>query len=267
MPIEMKTSKEYNYSNGYVNDYYKSFLTINQLEQAVLEGSVAASKVLTLISPGSVVQEKSVQESSNGDVMRGNRDDVQTVNFANGLDPSKTVFQIQRAMQSISNGFLMSSKNVRDAERVTTAEIRMIQDEMQKLLAGMYASIGISFQIPYINRKYYKFLKENPNRALDKNLELTVITGLELITRNAELEKLRSFVSDGIATLGENFFSIINPKVYIQKLANANNYDISELLIKEQPQQAQPSPQEQLEFQSPEVVSQIANSAELVQGE
>src|SRR5690606_39318157 len=88
--------------------------------------------------------------------------------------------------------FRSNSAMTRDAERVTAEEIRMTAMELETSFGGTYTALAGNFQTPLAN-----WLLEKVDTKIDgKDFRVVVITGLDALSRNGELENLRLVFED-----------------------------------------------------------------------
>ena len=86
----------------------------------------------------------------------------------------------------------MGSAVIRDAERVTTEEVRMTANELETAYGGVYSTLAASVQKPVGNWLF---------SAVDLDLkaadfEITIVTGLDALSRNGDLENFRLAMGD-----------------------------------------------------------------------
>ena len=86
----------------------------------------------------------------------------------------------------------------RDAERVTAEEIRQMAQDLEEALGNHYSIMCKEFQKAYVKITYFHLKKEKknilPDLVRDKNVKLTVTTGLEALGRSSDLNKLITFL-------------------------------------------------------------------------
>jgi hypothetical protein len=86
--------------------------------------------------------------------------------------------------------FLLHTAVTRDAERVTAEEIRLQAAELESTLGGIYTNLSFLLQYP-IARK----LLNNLDPAY-KKLKVTILTGLEALSRFSDLENWKRLIMD-----------------------------------------------------------------------
>jgi hypothetical protein len=90
----------------------------------------------------------------------------------------------------IAAAFLLNNSVTRDAERVTAEEIRMQAQELEGSYGGVYSRLATELQLPLAKRLLKKF------DPLLKDVEPVIVTGLDSLSRNSELDRTRAFFND-----------------------------------------------------------------------
>ena len=133
-----------------------------------------------------------LENSENGAALPGQEGDVSLVANSKPGDLAVVGNVVQDYIGRIGRGFLLGSATTRDAERVTAAEIRMQAQELETSFGGTYSSIAVGMQLPLS-----RWLLRNVN--LDVNgtqLKITIVTGLDALSRSGDLDNLRAALQD-----------------------------------------------------------------------
>lgn len=180
------------YGVGRVEEYYSDLATHEQQAQALQDGAALASTFRWMANPGGMTRPEDIQKSDNGDVLPGTTNDLDLL-FANIGQQLATVIQLQDGYEKrIGRGFLMNSAMTRDAERVTAAEIRMQAIELDTSLGGAYSRLAMDMQAPIARW----LLRKSKVKVANTQVTPVILTGLDALGRNAERERLLSFISD-----------------------------------------------------------------------
>lgn len=148
LPVRMYSIAGENYGRSFVELQLGDLGSLESLCQSLVEGSAVSAKVVGLVNPNGVTDPKALAESANGDMIEGNADDVAFLQVQKGADFQVVAAQIQRLEQRLKTAFLMMDGVRRDAERVTAEEIRVIAQELETGLGGVYTLISQEFQLP-----------------------------------------------------------------------------------------------------------------------
>lgn len=190
LPYQVLTwdlADEADYGTGLVEDYSGDFEALSVLSEASVSGAVAGTEFRWVANPNGVTSVDDLRDSTNGDVIAGSAKDVGTISppVAEGVKMADQVEQ--KYAQRISRGFLLSSAVTRDAERVTAEEIRATAMELESSFGGVYSSLAPSFQKPIA----LWLMKVSGTGLQGTDLSVTIITGLDALSRNGDLENLK----------------------------------------------------------------------------
>lgn len=195
MPYRVLTwnlADEDDYGTGLVEDYAGDFAALSALSEAQVKGAILASEFRWLVNPAGMTSPEDLQNSENGAALPGLKDDVALV--ANSKPGDLQVVNSIHAdyVRRIGYGFLLNSAVTRDAERVTAEEIRSQALELETSFGGTYSRIAVDLQKPL----GLWLLKEIDIKISNTELEVTIITGLDALSRSAELTNLRGALAD-----------------------------------------------------------------------
>ncbi|MFR4120175.1 MAG: portal protein, partial [Bilophila wadsworthia] len=279
LPVRMYSIAGENYGRSFVELQLGDLGSLESLCQSLVEGSAVSAKVVGLVNPNGVTDPKALAESANGDMIEGNADDVAFLQVQKGADFQVVAAQIQRLEQRLKTAFLMMDGVRRDAERVTAEEIRVIAQELETGLGGVYTLISQEFQLPYIASRMATMTRQKRIPELPKGtVTPSIVTGFEAIGRGNDKQKLLEFLKAGAELMGESFLGLLNPQNAVTRLASAMGIstealvkDEDELAQERQAAQQQAQGQMMMEKLGPEALRQIggmaqAGNAEALQG-
>ncbi len=247
IPLRFSKIDGEDYGRGYVEEYYGDLRSLESLTQAIVEGSAAAAKVLFLVNPNGVTQQRTLTEAPNGAVRAGNAQDVSVLQVEKYAD-FRIAFQTIEAISSrLSFAFLLNSSVQRGGERVTAEEIRYMANELESALGGVYSILSLEFQLPMVKTIMHRLEKQRRIPTLPKGtVRPAITTGLEALGRGNDLNKLDMFLQGALQTLGpEQVASRINVSDYLTRRATALGIDAKGLvktddqIAEEQAEQAQ----------------------------
>jgi hypothetical protein len=263
-PVRMYSIAGENYGRGFVEQQLGDLTSLESLNQAMVEGAIVSSKMLFFVEPNSVTSARAVAEASNGDVLEGRGDDVSCLQVQKGADFQVVAAKIQAIEQSLKTAFLMVDGMRRDKERVTAEEIRMIAQELEAGLGGVYTTVAQEFQLPYIRSRMAAMTKQKRLPELPRELVTpAIVTGFEAIGRGTDKNKLMEFLQAGATTFGDSFLGLLNPHNAVERLASAMGITTEGLVktpeeLQAEQEQAQQMAQQQsmMENLGPEAVRQ-----------
>lgn len=224
------------YGVGRVEEYANDFAAYDQISEASADGAILASQFKWLANPGGITRPEDMSQSRNGDVIPGVKGDLELV-FANIGQQLQTVQAIgNEYKQRLGAGFLLSSAVTRQAERVTAEEIRMQIMELEGSLGGVYSRLALSIQGPLATW----LLKKAKVNIKGTAIKPTVITGLDALSRNGDLERMRAFLSDVAAldNVQPTTRAVLNIDNIVSDMAAGNGVDKGKYILSQEQQQA-----------------------------
>lgn len=206
------------YGTGLVEENYGDLTAVDIASEAVSDGNIIASTHKWLVNNGSQMDVDEVKNSANGSVHVGAKDDLTLLVAPNVQNLRISLEVLQAYEKRIGQVFLLNSAVVRDAERVTTEEIRMQVQELDTSLGGAYTRLAHALQLPVA-----KFLVANSNGLVAKETKLTpiIVTGTDALNRSIEVERLNTFVSQAVqfVNLPEHILPYLKLDVIFNMLA------------------------------------------------
>lgn len=180
------------YGTGLVEDYSGDFQALSALSEAEITAAILASEYRWLVNPAGMTKAEDFANAPNGAAIPGQEKDINIVQAGKGGD-LQTIGTIgERYVRRIGQGFLLGSAVTREAERVTALEIQMQAQELETSLGGAYSRIAVDLQKP-IAVWLLARIKFSYN---GKQLVPIIITGLDALSRNGDLDALRLFLAD-----------------------------------------------------------------------
>lgn len=182
------------YGRGICEEYIGTLRTVEQLTKAITEGALAASRILPMIRPGATTDLAAVAEAENGEPVHGHKDDItfMSVDKYPDLRVAQSVLETER--RALQSAFLMNASVTRDAERVTAEEIRIMAQELESSLGGVYANLAVEFQLPLVENVSRQLTNRNLlppfPPELKTHLKPTILTGIDALGRREELDRL-----------------------------------------------------------------------------
>lgn len=192
IPLTWNLARGKDYGTGLVELYSGDFHKLSNLSEAIVDYTVVMTDVKNLVNPAGMTDVRELTEAPSGAYVHGREEDIyvhqpQVANVSDFLTA-----QFDSTARRLGAAFLLNSAVTRDAERVTAAEIRMQAQELESSLGGVYTRLATELQLPLAKR----LLKDlNP---VFKDIEPVIVTGLESLSRNSELDNFRAFMQDMI---------------------------------------------------------------------
>lgn len=203
IPLRFSRIDGEDYGRGYVEEYLGDLQSLEALTQAIVEGSAAAAKVLFLVNPNGTTRAKTLAESPNGAITQGNAQDVSVLQLNKFNDFRVAQETINVIKDRLGHAFLLTSGVVRQADRVTAEEIRMLGQELESALGGLYSLLSSEMQLPLVNRLMEVMNKKKKLPNLPKDVVTPIIiTGVEALGRGNDLQKLDLFLAGAAQVVG-----------------------------------------------------------------
>lgn len=237
------------YGRSLVEEYIGDISYLDTISLAIKQTSLAAAKLLMLVNPTGMTKIKNLTEAENGDFVLGRPDDVQPLQ-ANKYYDLQTAKDVQEEItRRLNRVFIVKQAIQRDAERVTAEEIRQMVSDLEESQGNHYAILCKEFQLAYVKITFFHMKKQHgdalPDLVRDKNVKLTVTTGLEALGRTSDLNKWATFF-DVIAKFAQSA-QVIGAKtdVIAQIVATSLNLDTTGIFPTEEEKQQMMQQQQQ----------------------
>jgi len=223
IPLRLSRIDGEAYGRGFVEEYLGDIQSLEALTRAIVEGSAAAAKVLFLVNPNGTTRARTLAESPNGAIVQGNAADVNTLQLGKFNDFRTAQVTVEAIKDRLGGAFLLTSGVVRQAERVTAEEIRMLSQELETSLGGMYSLLASEMQLPLVTRIMTVMQKKKTLPKLPKDLvKPVIVTGVEALGRGNDLSKLDLFLAGAAQVVGPQAIGqFVNVEDYFKRRATA----------------------------------------------
>lgn len=179
------------YGRGLVEDHSGDFFVIEFLSRAIARGMALMADVKYLVKPGSVTDINHLIESPTGEFVVGNIDDIGILQLEKYADFTPISAVLEEYKRRIGQAFMLQSANRRDAERVTTLELRIDANELETSLGGVYSLLTETFQKPLA----YVFLSKLEGGLGSGVVSPNILTGLDALGKSGDLEKINEYMT------------------------------------------------------------------------
>lgn len=190
---------ENNYGTGLVEQIAGDLAALSALSQAEVEAAILASQFRWLVNPAGQTKPEDLEASENGAALPGVQNDVIPLMTGTGQALQQIDVTNSKYVNRIGRTFLIGSAVIRDAERVTAEEVRMQANELETSLGGVYSRLAIDFQLPLA---YWLVADTGGVDIKGTAIKPTVITGLDALSRNGDLDNLKLCLQDMAAVSG-----------------------------------------------------------------
>lgn len=236
-PLAWNRPDNRDYGNGLVEDYLRDFIALSAISQSTTEGGVQSCESRILVNPAGVMKVDDWTTSVNGQALPGVESDAINVPLGNPSGVQIALNLEERRERRLSQAFMLNSNMVRDAERVTTYELRMMAQEMETQHGGSYSALATSFQ-PFVAQWCLRNAKIPP---WIHGGNMTVATGLEALGRNGDIDNLRMAFQDLAETrqLPQNVLERIDFDKLIAFIGDGRQTQLSRMLLNKDQQDEQ----------------------------
>lgn len=180
------------YGSGLVEDYAGDFAATSAMSEAQVQAAILACEFRWLVNPAGFTKPEDLEESENGAALPGNEKDITPLTPGTGNNLQIITSVLESYVRRIGQGFLLATAVTRDAERVTAQEIRMQATELETSLGGAYSRIAVELQTPIA-----VWLLDAIDLKIDgKAINLSIVTGLDALSRSGDLDALRQALVD-----------------------------------------------------------------------
>lgn len=203
LPLRWISVPNKNYGRGHCEEYLGDLRSLEGLNEAIVQFSQAAAKIILLVHPNSTTSVADINNAESGDAVVGSKADIDMLQLEKQADFQVADAVASRLEQRLSYAFLLTAGTTRNAERVTAEEIRANAQELEDALGGVYTVLAQELQLPLIRRLMASMMQSKEIPALPKRaLDPVIVTGFEALGRNHEMNRIRSLFSDLSQTFG-----------------------------------------------------------------
>jgi hypothetical protein len=215
------------YGRGYVEQYYGDLSSLEGLTKSIVEGSAAAAKILFLVNPNGTTRARTLAESPNGAIREGSANDVSVLQTAKAADFSIAFSAIKQIEDRLSYAFLLTESTIRNADRVTAEEVRLVTQSIEKQLGGIYSVLSQDFQLPMLRRVMMQMSKTKKLPKLPTDMiSPAIITGVEALGRGSDLNRLDLYLGGIAQMLGPQALQeYVNVPEYLSRRAASLGID------------------------------------------
>ena len=193
IPLTWDLQRGADYGTGLVEDYAGDFHALSTLTFSIVTNAAIAADIKFLVDPTGNTDYVALNNAKSGDYIPGKKEDIEAFSLSEKqADWNFVSTLITQYEKRIGLAFLLGSAVTRDAERVTAEEIRFQAQELETGLGGQYSRLAEEFQLPMS----HILLKDIDFSISGDDIVPIIVTGLESLSRNSEVEKVLLFLQD-----------------------------------------------------------------------
>jgi hypothetical protein len=220
------------YGRGLVEDHAATFHNIDVTNEAIVDLSAIIADIKFLVKPGSPLSHDlaALNAAPRGTYFPGNADDISIPEMRARGDLSTMIEVVARWENELKEAFLKST--VRDAERVTAQEIRMVANELESAFGGLYSQLAMDWQQKEADYAIAQVDLATEIGELGNMFEVVVTTGLESLSREGQIDNLRLAIGDlqMMEAVPEDVRGALNPLRFAKFVFTNRNVDLKAFL-------------------------------------
>lgn len=215
------------YGRGRGEEYLGDLASLESLSKSLIEAAAAAAKINFLVNPMGMTNLQDLESAGNLAYVSGRGEDVTTpqVNKTGDIGMAQSIYN--DIVRRLSVAFLRMAGLQRDGERVTAAEIEALRNELYQALGGVMSNLDTELLLSVVELTRHQMEADNVLPKLPKvggrdAWSLTIVTGVDALGRNSELDRLRALRTEVQALLGPELTAkYLNVDVILKKLTVA----------------------------------------------
>jgi len=216
LPLTWTLARGENYGRGLVEDNAIGFHNLDVLTEAMIDLMMAIADIKFLVRTGSTIDVEAMNNALRGSYHQGNEGDITVPEIGKRGDIKIMMEGITKWERDLSQAFLLNSASTRDAERVTAEEIRLNARELESAYGGLYSRLALEWQQKESEYAILKVDLEAEIGSFAKLFEVIVVTGLESLSREGQLDNLRLAIADlqMLESVPDELRATINPLLF-----------------------------------------------------
>ncbi len=155
MPLRWEAVPGSDYGRAHVTRYIGDLLSLEDLSKAMVQFAMEASRIIRIVEPNAGIDVEELANAQTGEFLTGFGERIKSLGLDKAQDWSVMNTLAERLEERLSNAFLLRSSAIRNAERVTAEEVRMVAEELETILGGTYTLLASEFQAQLVNRFLY----------------------------------------------------------------------------------------------------------------
>jgi len=235
LPLTWSLARGEDYGRGLVEDNAIAFHNLDVLTAALIDLMAAIADIKFLVRAGSTLDVAHLNQSERGSYHQGNEGDITVPEIGKRGDISVMMQAVDKWERDLSQAFLLNSASTRDAERVTAEEIRLNARELESGFGGLYSKLALEWQQ---HEGEYAISQVDIKKTLGAKadlFEVIVVTGLESLSREGQLDALRLAIGDMqmLEAVPEEIRRTINPLAFASFVFTNRGVKLKEFLFTE----------------------------------
>lgn len=200
IPLRWQSITGENYGRSHVECNIGDIKSLESYTASLIEGLAAGSSFWMGVDPSGITALDDIASQPNGTWVAARSQDVFTLSPSATMNPQIQVTStaVERMRQEVGRSFLMSGAAIPQGDRVTATAVRMVGQELEQVLGGVFSSIARDLLEPIVKRTFYLMVdKEEVDPRLKEQfeseegvLDIDIVTGLQALSRESDRERL-----------------------------------------------------------------------------
>lgn len=190
-----------NWGRGLVEENAGDIRALEAMSEALLDSIAANAEYRWGVNPAGLTEIHDLQESENGSFVPAVKDDVFAIQLGNQAQVTAAQASCRMKEEVLGQVFLLNSVVQPTGERVTAEQVRVIAEELEQGISGVFSESARELLIPVTRQVLYAMaldsllvpvedpaaqsLKEELSKP-DSLLAIKIKTGLESLSREIE---------------------------------------------------------------------------------
>ncbi len=262
LPLTYNLLPRENYGRGLVEEYLGDFAAVEGLSKASVDLAAVMARAIGLLNPSSVTSAEDINNCPNGGIVSGRPEDLRFAQVEKQGDLAGAKAVQDEIILRIRTAFLSAFAARRQGERVTAEEIRLIAQQLEETLGGVYSTLTTSLQLPLVKTFVAALRRKEEYKDLFKVAEPVVVAGLEALGRQADISRLATYAQVMAPLVGqEQFTTMHRPQAIARRVASSIGLNVQDLLKTQSQMQEEANAARQSAVQNEAIVGAVKGAA------
>ena len=235
-----------NYGRSHCEDTLGDLQSLDSYTKAMLDGMAAATAFWLCLDPSGITEIDDLANQANGSWVAARKEDVFILSPSQTMNPQISASQaaVETMRREIGQAFLMTASAIPSGDRVTATAVRMIGSELETILGGAFSAIARELMEPILKRVIFLMIEaEQLDKRMydqffnkDGTLSIEVVTGLQALSRDTDLQKLMQ-MGEMVRNLPEEALQSFKWSEYARALISSLGFDARNWVISEEEKQ------------------------------
>ena len=200
VPLRWQAIVGENYGRSHVECNIGDIKSLEAYTASLIEGLAAGSSFWMGVDPSGITALDDIASQPNGSWVAARQQDVFTLSPSTTMNPQIQVTSnaVEKMRQEVGRAFLMSGAAIPQGDRVTATAVRMVGEELEQVLGGVFSSIARDLLQPIVRRTFYLMVDgDEVDPRLKQQFEsdegvlsVDIVTGLQALSRESDRERL-----------------------------------------------------------------------------